>query len=632
MSIKEKPTGQGPLFDDFPSVTKEEWKEKATADLKGADFEKKLVWNTPEGFKVQPFYTPGDLPEGVSDELPAMFPFRRGNKLDNAWHIRQDIHVKHIKEANKKALDILMKGITSLGFIIDPKFEPTIDELEKLCENIYADAVELNFISYQNSRSVVEYVGELVRKYNRKPQDIYGSVDFDPLGQFVLRGVFPDSAEASFDMAREIIESASHLPNFKTLTINGTSFHNAGASIVQELAFSLSQGVNYLTQLTERGLSVNQVAPRIKFHLAIGPDFFMEIAKLRAARMLWAEIVKAYGPCDDSKTRMFIHGITGVWNKTLYDPYVNMLRTTTEAMAGIAGGLDSLTILPFNAVYEDPTEFSERIARNQQLLLKEESYFDKVADPAAGSYYIENLTDSIASQAWQLFLEVQERGGFLEAFNAGLIQEAVRKTAQEKDRKISSRRITLLGSNQYPNGGENIDASFSGSVLSETDLTDRNAAVETLKPYRGAQPFERLRNQTDRYAASGKRPKVFLIPMGNLAFRRARAQFAANFFGCAGYEVTDNNGFATIEEGVAACKEASADIAVVCSTDDAYADLAPALYEQLKGDCIVVVAGYPKDILEKLQEQGIEHFIHLRSNVLETLSTFQNLLGIAGKA
>ena len=395
------PDHMEPLFDAFPPVSETEWKEKIGADLKGADYDKKLVWNTREGFRVQPFYTEGNMASaGYIYGMPDSFPYRRGNRVHNGWHIRQDIVVKDIREANQKALDILMKGVTSLGFIIDPKFEPRIEEIEKLCENIYADAVELNFVCYRNSLKVVQFVETLVKKYNRKLEDIYGSVDFDPHGQYALHGKFPDSAAASFDLAKEMIKAARHLPNFRVITVNGSYFHNAGSTLVQELAFSLAQGVSYLTQLTERELSINQVAPRIKFQFAIGPDYFMEIAKMRAARQLWAHIVKAYGPCDDAKTKMHIHSVTSSWNKTMYDPYVNMLRTTTEAMAGITGGADSLTVQAFNAVYEEPTAFSERIARNQQLLLKEESYLDKVADPAAGSYFIETLTTSIARESW----------------------------------------------------------------------------------------------------------------------------------------------------------------------------------------------------------------------------------------
>lgn len=617
------------LFDEFKPVSRQEWEDKIVVDLKGADYERKLVWKTREGFRINPYYIADDVNKlEEMGAFPGEFPFRRGNKLDNQWHIRQDIHVKDIKEANKKALDILMKGVTSLGFIIDPSFEPTIDEIEKLCENIYADSVELNFVCHHNSLKVVEYVEKLVKKYNRNLEDIYGSVDFDPLGQYVLQGQFPETAEASFDHAKKMIEAARHLPNFKSVTVNGSYFHNAGSTIVQELGFSLAQGVNYLTQLSERELSINQVAPRIKFQFAIGSDYFMEMAKFRAARILWAHIVKAYGPCDDSITQMNIHAVTSNWNKTMYDSYVNMLRTTTEAMAGITGGIDSLTINPFNSAFEEGTEFSERIARNQQLLLKEESYFDKVADPGAGSYYIEHLTSSIASEAWRLFLKVQERGGFLEAYKAGFIQESIQESARQRDMDIATRKEVILGTNQYPNLTEAITDKVPLEVFQASSLSKEGKEVETLSLYRGSQAFEWLRYQTDQYALTDSRPKVFLIPMGNLAMRRARAQFVGNFFGCAGYEIIDGNGFKDVREAAEACLKERAEVAVICSSDDEYADLAPQLFDLLKGKTQFVVAGYPKAHMEALQNHGIEHFIHMKSNVLEKLNEFQSKLGI----
>ena len=430
------------LFTEFPQVSTKEWEGVIKADLKGADYEKKLIQKTYEGFQVKPYYRSEDLKKvDYLDTLPGKFPFTRGsNKDGNNWHIRQDIIVDDIKNANKKALDVLMKGVTSLGFILNPKFEPTIDDIEQLCENIYADAVELNFICFHNSIEVVQHVVKLVKKYNRELDKINGSVDFDPIGQYVLKGSFSESAEASFDLAKNMIETAGLLPNFKVITVNGQFFQNAGATIVEELSFSLAQGVSYLTELTDRGLSINDIAPRMKFQFAVGSNYFMEIAKIRAARMLWAQIVHAYGPCCDSKAKMYIHSTTSNWNKTIYDAHVNMLRTTTESMSSIIGGSDSLTVNPYNAIFEQSTEFSERIARNQQLLLKEESYFDKVVDPASGSYYIENLTDSIAEEAWKLFLEVQEKGGFLEAFKSGLIQKIIKDTAQKRDMDIATRK------------------------------------------------------------------------------------------------------------------------------------------------------------------------------------------------
>lgn len=617
------------LFTEFPAITTEEWKNKIIKDLKGADYNKKLVWRTTEGFQVDPFYRKEDLDKlDHLDVLPGNFPFVRGEKTsDNNWNIRQDIKVEELSEANKKALDVLMKGITSLGFIL-PETKPDEKDIEDLLENVFADLVELNFKTDGYSIQLLEIIDKLAKKYNRDLDKICGSVDYDPLKRLLLNGDFPGTEKEAFDHAVRLIQKAAHLPNMKVITVNGDVYKNSGASIVEELAFTLAHANEYLAQLTDRGMSINKIAPRFRFNLAVGSNYFMEIAKLRAARILWAHITNAYGPEHTDITRMNIHTFSSDWNKTLYDPHVNMLRTTTEAMSAIIGGTDSLTLKGFNEAYQSTDEFSERIARNQQLLLKEESYLDKVIDPAGGSYYIENLTNSIANDAWKLFLEIDEQGGFVESLKAGMIQARINNSANQKDMDIATRRISILGTNQFPAVDEKIDKGLENSFFEKDKQTDENAMIETLKPYRGAQAFEKLRYQTDVYARTNKRPSVFMLTYGNLAMRRARAQFSGNFFACAGYEIIDNNGFPSAEEGVHAAIERKADIIVLCSSDDEYAELAPAVSELVRGKALVVVAGYPKDHIDDLKAKGIQNFIHIRSNVLETLNEFQSLLGI----
>jgi methylmalonyl-CoA mutase len=295
-------------------------------------------------------------------------------------------------------------------------------------------------------------------------------------------------------------------------------------------------------------------------------------------------------------------------------------------MSATLGGAHSVTVLPFNAIYEETTEFSERIARNQQALLKEESHLDKIADPAAGSYYIETLTESLAEEAWKQFLAVQDKGGFIAAFKEGFIQAEIKAMAASHDKKIAQRRENLLGTNQFPNFTEKIETEFDGSLFEPVDLTDEGAEVETLKPYRGAQPFEALRYTTDVYSKENKRPLAFMLTIGNLTFRKARAQFACNFFAVAGFTVIDNNGFATAEEGVTAAKAAGADIVVICSSDDEYAAIAPVVADKLDEE-ILVIAGAPA-CADELKAKGITNFINVKSNILEELKGYQNKLGI----
>jgi len=416
-------------------------------------------------------------------------------------------------------------------------------------------------------------------------------------------------------------------------------FNNAGSSIVQELGYSLAIGAEYLTRLTDLGMDAGVVAPKMRFNFGVGGNYFMEIAKLRAARLLWAKIVKAYGPkctdCEEEKDqdiclcvgKMTIHSETSVWNKTIYDPYVNMLRTQTEAMSAALGGTDSLTVLPFDIVYEQPTEFAERIARNQQALLKEEANFDKIADPAAGSYYIESLTASVAEQSWNIFLDIQEKGGFLSAFRQGLIQSQLKDMAEKRMKAIATRRDNILGVNQFANVTEQMSSEIPSSLFEVQDMTSADAEVETIKMFRGASEFEALRYATDNYTNLNPRPKVFMLTIGDLTMRKARAQFSGNFFAVTGYDIIDNNGFASVSEGVDAALEANADIVVICSSDDEYAVYAPEAFHQLNNKAIFVVAGAPA-CADELKAAGIENFINVKTNLLESLTDFNNKLGI----
>jgi methylmalonyl-CoA mutase len=618
------------LFPEFPPITVADWEERIIKDLKGADYEKKLVYMPVEGFKVKPYFTAEDLKEvEYLAQYPDTFPYTRGTKkAGNEWFIRQDIVVSDLKRANEKALDILMKGIDSLGFNLEDNKDYSKDDLDLLLKNIFAEMVEINFSAGRNSLQVMKNHYEMLVRYNRDFQKIFGSVEFDPFGRLVTQGNYFFSKEEDLETCQQLIKIAEHLPHFTVIEVNGEHFHNAGATIVEELAFSLASGAEYLTQLTEKGLSVNKVAPKMRFRFATGSNYFLEIAKYRAARLLWAHIVKAYGPSREDVAKMTVHAVTSKWNKAVYDPYVNLLRTTTEAMSSIIAGIDSLTVGPFNEVFEKPDDFSSRIARNQQMLLKEESYLDQVVDPAAGSYYIESLTDSITSEAWKLFLEVDAKGGYLQAVASGFIQEKISATSQKRSADLAGRKDIILGVNQYPNFTEVKEEAIPADVISPKAVV---SDIKTLEIYRNAQPFEALRYRTDMYAKGHNRPAAFMFTYGNLGMRIARSQFSRNFFACAGFETIDNLGFNTIEEGVQAFIESQAEILVICSSDDEYAVIAPEIYRQVKDHAIIVVAGYPKDYLDQLRAEGLEHFIHVRSNVLEELKKFQALLKVSSE-
>ena len=611
------------LFSEFQAPTTQEWLDKIEVDLKGADFQKRLVWRTNEGFNVQPFYRREDLKDlKAVDSLPGEFPFVRGNKTDNnLWFVRQDIDAEDAKAANAKALDILNKGVDSLGFKI-PGGNVSKETIATLLDGILPQYVELNFQTCQ--RHCVELAEILVAYFKEKGYpmaDLKGSINFDPISKILCKG---KDTSAALQFAKPLIEALKELPGYKCINVNSAALNNAGAYIYQELGYALAWGAEYLNILTEAGVEATEAAKRIKFNMGVSDNYFMEIAKFRAARMLWAQIVKQYEPKCDCACQMHVCAYTSEYNQTLFDSYVNLLRSQTETMSAAIANVDSIVVTPFDKPYETPTEFAERIARNQQLLLKEEAHFDKLVDVAGGSYTIEHLTDAIAKEGWKLFLAVEEAGGFLAEALKGNIVNAVNASNDKRHADAARRKEFILGTNQFPNFTEKSDGKQPLSPVCCCSTATTETELPALNKARLASEFETLRLATEK---AEKQPIAFMLTIGNLAMRQARAQFSCNFLAAAGYKVMDNLGFKTVEEGVDAALEAKADIVVICSSDDEYAEYAIPAFKYLDGRAMFVVAGAPA-CSEDLKAAGIENFINVKSNQLETLRAYNAKLGI----
>ena len=609
------------LFDEFPAVSTEEWESVIMTDLKGADYQKKLVWRTAEGFNVRPYYRAEDLAAVKSlGSAAGEFPYVRGVKNCNKWNVFQTICVKDVKEANAKALHAIECGANSVGFHIEN--ELSAEEVATLLAGIDPTKNEVVFCS-ENEWWIVEPVMAWAAQFSKEETRI--AFNFDPImWSLTAYGTFCcgcDKGTPCFEKLAGYIKEYAEWKRVRFVGVDGSLIGNSGSTIVEELGYMMAAGHDYIVKLMEQGVSATAVARSLRFTTSITSNYFMEIAKLRAARVLWANIVSAYEPECKCAEKIYLHAVTSMWNQTVYDSYVNMLRGTTEAMSAAIAGVHSLEVKPFNAAYACGDEFAERIARNVQLLLKNESHFDNVVDPAGGSYFIENLTASIAEEAWKLFLEVENEGGYIESYEKGTIAARVNASAEKKNKEVATRRTILLGTNQYPNFGEALGADVKAYTF---DNACSEAKFPALKPYRGGEAFEAMRQMVD---LSGKAPKAFMLTCGNLAMARARAQFSCNFFACAGIKVQDNTFFASVEEGVKAAKEAKADIVVVCSSDDDYATLAPEVAKLVGGEAIVVVAGAPA-CAEELKAQGITHFISVRDNVLETLKGYLKELGI----
>jgi methylmalonyl-CoA mutase len=490
------------------------------------------------------------------------------------------------------------------------------------------------------------------------------------------------------DMAQLTTWASANAPDLQTVLVRGHPYHDGGGNAVQELAFAIATGVEYLRELQARGVAIDQGAPRIMFAFSLGSNFFMEVAKLRAARLLWAKVVAELGGDGDSQM-MRIHARTSSWTKTLYDPNVNMLRSTTEAFSGVLGGCDSMHISPLDEVARVPSDFTRRVARNAHTVLRDEAGLTRAIDPAGGSWYVENLTDRVARSAWDLFREVEKQGGMTKALQAGFPQEQVAAVSAERAKAYAQRRDVFVGTNMYPNAvdeplaasevdhglvhearvaelqvyRDTIDPQWRQSALEKLaqaapdnridaavhavlggatigDLCMALCTGETMDPLidpvkiqRGAEAFERLRRRSEAFAErTGARPKVFLANMGPIPQHKARADFCRGFLEVGAFEVIGNDGFETTEQAVEAAVVSGAAAVVICSTDKTYPDLVPPLTKGIKDakpEATVLVAGYPSDHIDAFKQAGVHDFIHVRANCYELLDKLQDNMGVA---
>lgn len=618
------------LSNKFPPTETSEWLSAVEKDLKGSDYEKTLVWKTDENIDIQPFYRQEHISHlgELVQSIPGEFPFARGiNKEKDSWKINVRIRHQSADNANEAAINAINNGADSVTF--SKEVFDRAKNIEPLLTNINLKNTLINF----ETEEQIDKKVKLISKYLQSKNEVLnGSFFLDPLKTLIIKGDDKDLESAITEIKEAILLCDEYMPFYRIFTIHSYPFKSSGGNIVQELAFTLNAAVEYITKLTNIGLDIDSICKRIKFSFSIGSSYFMEIAKLRAARLLWGKIVEHHNPANEESCKMNIHAHTAHFNKTVYDPYVNILRGTTETMAAAIGGANSITVTPFDACYKNSDHFSERVARNTQLITRHEAFLDKVKDPGGGSYYIEKLTESISEEALKLFKEVEKNGGFIESLKKGLIQERITKSRSVFEEKSHTREKAFLGTNHYPNPEEKMPGKMEKTDSTTEEMADNkaNPDIQPLKTFRGSEQFEKLRFKTEKYSElKGHAPKVFLLQLGDLRKRRARANFSYNLFGCAGFEIVDNSGFDTTESGVKSALESKADIVVICSSNDEYPDLVPEAVRGLrekKPEQIIVVAGYSKTLLENLKNCKIDDFIHTGTNAVEFLNKYMKIL------
>ncbi len=696
------------LKTDFPVPSFEDWKQQVEKDLKGESFDKKLLTKTYEDITLQPLYISKDIEDLPQiNNLPGFEDYLRGTTAagfnGRTWEIAQEYNQALPEELNEVLRYDLQRGLNSINIVLDNPTMLGLDadqsvmgevgndglsisgvrKMQVLFKDIDLTAQPININGGFSALPVTLLFKAYTDETRTSLMNIKGSITSDPYDYLLSKGELPFSLNQNFDemkLSTELmIKSNSAI---KTIGVSGLVYNNSGASAVQELAFTLATAVEYLNEMLLRGLKADDVAKRIKFTFGIGSFYFMEVAKLRAARMLWSKILEAYGISAPNR-KMFIHCKTTTFNQTYFDPFVNMLRTTTEAFSAIVGGADSIHTNPYDESFNPSDNFSRRIARNTQIILKEESHLDQVIDPAGGSFFVEKLTDDIAKAAWELFQDIEEKGGMLNAIQSGFVQDEINKVAEARKKDFAKRKSVLVGTNMYANPkeelmeikrrdletvykkrveyiqkyritGDNlkhagileklqkitdtksyemidyaIDVYLDGASLGEVSKSIRASAekgisVQPLNQFRLAEMFERLRIASDDLKKkTGSKPKIFLATMGPIKQFKARADFSRAFFEVGGFEVVYPNGFATTDEAIKAAIDSKAQAVVICSTDDTYPELVPQIVKRLKEkseDVVVILAGYPKDQIEEHKKSGVDDFIYLGSDAYQILS------------
>ena len=703
------------LKNDFPVPSFDDWKKQVEKDLKGEPFEKKLITKTYEEINLQPIYTSTDIKElSQINNFPGFEQQLRGTEASgyhkHNWEIAQEYSNALPEDLNEALIYDLQRGLNSINIILD---NPTmlgldadqtkagdvgknglsisgIRKMQVLFKNIDLTDQPININSGFSALPITLLFASYASESRKSLMNIKGSITSDPYEYLLSKGELPISISQIFDEIKLatglMIKSNSPI---KTIGVSGFVFNNTGANAVQELAFTLATAVEYLNEMIEREFKANDIAKRMKFTFGIGSFYFIEISKLRAARMLWNKILETYQVKEENR-KMFIHGKTANLNQTYFDPYVNMLRTTSEAFSAIVGGVNSIHTSSFNESFNQPDNFSRRIARNTQLILKEESHLDQVIDPAGGSFFVEKLTDEIAQSSWELFQTIEEKGGMLKAIQSGFVQEEIEKVTQLRKKDFAKRKSVLVGTNMYANpkeepmeiqepdyneiykkrveyiqkyriSGDNekhssilnklqkiadtksyelidnaIEAFLEGASIGEVSKSIRSSSekgisVSPLKQFRLAEPFEKLRKASDDFKKkTGNKPKIFLATMGLLKQFKARADFSRAFFETGGFEIVYPKGFKTIDEAINAAIDSKAQAVVICSTDDTYSELVPPIVKGIKGkskDVSVILAGYPKDQIEEHKKSGVDDFLYLGADAYSILSNLLKRIG-----
>jgi len=694
-------------LDEFAIPTYDEWKQACIELLKGAPFEKKLFTKTYEGITFSPMYFHGDTePIQPAKSYPGMGDYLRGVEANGyvgkGWGIAQACDETLPEENNELLQHEIAKGSTIYNVKVDCATRKgkdareckhigkggvsltTLGDVETLLKGLKLDQYPLYVYAGESALPLLALIVAAVKKQGGDVSKLKGVIGANPIAEYAANGKLNQNLDKLYDEAAKAAKWAvKNAPAVKTIFVKSNVFSNGGANDVQEVAYTLATGVAYLRALLERGLTIDEAASQIMFGFSMGANFFMQIAKLRAVRPIWAQIIKAFGGNEESQ-KIHVHGRPAKFFKTVYDPYVNMLRDTTELFSGVVGGVDSFENSTFDEPVRKGDEFSRRIARNMQIILQEEFGLLQPIDPAGGSWAVENLTKQIKEKIWAEFQVIEGKGGIVAALKEGYPQEEIANVLAARFKAAETRKDRIVGNNMYPNMTEEridarpenqaenmkartaaienylstvdsaavkdalatvkdgcaccaIAAAEAGATIAELRDALGTSDVEEIKaiePHRWSERFEALREATEKFKAEkGDNVKIFLANMGPIPQHKARADFTTGFLQVGAFQVLGNNGFATVDEAAAAAKESGADAVVICSTDPTYPEivpaLAPKLHEALPNAIVYLAGTAPAELVETYKAAGIDDYINVRANCYKIIQALQQKKGMA---
>ncbi|EIJ78794.1 methylmalonyl-CoA mutase, small subunit [Bacillus methanolicus PB1] len=605
--------------EQFPAFSIDEWKEAAEKNLKGKLLDS-LSRCTYENIKLKPLYSAEDEVDWETSQFPGFPDYRRGiyslGYNQSEWYVAQTIQYKNIDELKTSLSSSLDKGQTSISFEVQTD---TAGRLKEIIGNIYEKnpfSVNAKLFQYVFIEALLDIAGDSAEK-------ITGFTGMDPIAVLAEQGTLPIKISELYDQWAELIKKADqNMPHLKTILVDTTPYHNGGASAVQELAAGLSAAVFHIQELLDRKLSLEKILYKIVFKFSIGANFFMEIAKLRAARMIWNKITEAYGALPENR-KMIIAAETSKFTKTAYDPYVNLLRSGNEAFAAVLGGIQYLHVSPYNEPENNFSSFSDRIARNTQLILKEEAHLNKTVDPAGGSWYVEHLTNELAEKSWELFLQIEDHGGIFEALKSGWLQQQISEIREKRQMDVYTRKQSIIGTNIYANLDDKpLQLPEEPENVSATDIKE---TVEPIPQIRLSEPFEKLRRRSEQLADQlGRKPAIGLICLGALKQHKARADFITGFIAPGGIEGKQSGEINSTEQAFSFIKETGFEHYCLCGSNEQYAETGMELVREIKKlfpsiklflACLPDVGG-EKD----WRSSGIDEFIHVKSNCYKVVS------------